>query len=71
MCDITSFTLQDMTRCGAALRGMGAGAASMEAAAERSVRFLDGHLRDGAGAKACVLTRLFITRRYGDLDGVG
>lgn len=54
--EVTNLTLEDMARCGAALRGMGDGAASMEAAADRIVRFLDDHLRDsaldaGAGAQ--------------------
>lgn len=62
MYDLTAFTLQDMTTCGAALRRLGADAAHMEAAANRIVRYLYDHLVDDAGERATALVRFFITR---------
>ena len=66
--DLTAFTLNDMTTCGAALRGLGAGATSMEEVAERTVRYLYDHLVDPAGARATALVRFFVTQPYCELD---
>ena len=69
MYDLTAFSLQDMATCGAALRLMGDGAASMEEAADRIVRYLYDHLVDTRGDRATALVRFFITRPYCQLDG--
>ncbi len=69
--DLTHFTLSDMTVCGAALRGCGGGAASLEEVAGRLVAYLRDRLRDGAdGPPACPLVRLFKTHPFGALDPV-
>jgi hypothetical protein len=68
MYDLSRFTLREMTHCGSALRKLGAGAASMEGAAERIVRYLHDSLRAPSGdAPACALVRLFVTVPYGGL----
>lgn len=67
MYDLTAFTLKDMTTCGAALRQLGEGAASMEEAANRTVRYLYKHLVDANGERATALVRFFITKPYQDL----
>ena len=68
MYDITQFTMRDMTECGNALRKFGAGAASMEEAANRVVRFLYDNLGSAQGdEKAFALVRLFKTHAYEDL----
>lgn len=70
MYDLTSFTLGDMTECGAALRKLGADATSMEDVAGRIVSHLFHHLRAGrSGDRACVLARFFLTQPYGRLTG--
>jgi hypothetical protein len=62
-------TLKDMTQCGAALRALGTGAQSMEAAASRTVRFLyEGLVGGETGERACVLVRCFKTHPLGELD---
>lgn len=63
------FTLSDMTRCGIELRRIGAGAASMEEVADRTVRFLHRELRMANGeGHACALARLFVTLPYAALQ---
>jgi signal transduction histidine kinase len=57
-----------MTACGAALRGMGMGATSMEEVAERTVRYLYDHLVDHSGQRSAVLVRFFVTHLYRELD---
>ncbi len=70
MPDIEDFTLRDMVGFSAALRRMGSGAASMEEAAGRIVRYLYENLTDKkTGEKNCVLVRLFKTHPWGELDG--
>ncbi|MCB8942099.1 MAG: sensor histidine kinase [Ardenticatenaceae bacterium] len=64
MYDLTAFTLNDMTTCGAALRQLGDSASSMEDAGNRIVRYLYDHLVDGEGERATALVRFFITRPY-------
>lgn len=57
--------LQDMTACSAALRRLGTGPSSIEAAADRIKRYLDTNLTTGPGEDpACVLVRLFKTHPY-------
>ena len=69
MHDIGNFTLKDMAECSGALRRMGVGASSMEATAERIVRYLYDHFLDGkTGRQAFVLARLFKTHPYSELD---
>jgi hypothetical protein len=69
MHDLTRFTLRDMTACGATLRKLGASAPDLRTVAERTVRHLYNHLRDGpTGDRACVLVRFFQTRRFDRLD---
>jgi signal transduction histidine kinase len=58
--DLTRFDLGDMIACGAALRDIGARAASFEQAAGEMVRHLYDTLRAGeAGARATALVRMF------------
>jgi len=69
MHDIGNFTLKDMAECSGALRRMGDGAASMEEAANRAVRYLYDTFLDGkTGQQAFVLARLFKTHPYDELD---
>lgn len=69
MYDLTTFTMRDMTECGAALRKLGSGATSMEEAASRIVGYLYDHLIDQqTGAKACALVRFYKTHPYEGLD---
>jgi hypothetical protein len=65
--DITRFDLGGMVRCGAALRGLGTGAASAEEVAARVARFFYTSLADGAGGRACALARVYETQAYGAL----
>lgn len=69
MFDLPRFRLQDMTACSAALRQFGAGAASIEEAADRITRYLYTTLTTGADEDpACVLVRLFKTHPYDRLS---
>ncbi|MCA9925686.1 MAG: hypothetical protein KC421_25115, partial [Anaerolineales bacterium] len=68
MYDLTAFSLKDMTACGAALRQMGDGAASMEEAAQKMVRYLYDHLVDAERERAAALVRFFITKPYDELN---
>jgi hypothetical protein len=61
MYQLTRFGLREMTECGAALRRLGAGAASLEEVASEIVRFLYTRLIDEAGHPACALIRAFKT----------
>lgn len=67
MYDLTRFTLKDMTACGAALRQIGQGAASMEEVADRTVRYLYDSFVDAQGQRANALVRFFITAPYANL----
>lgn len=68
--DLTRFTLADMVRCGAALRRLTAGCASMEEAAQKTARYLYEALRSASSnTRSCVLVRLFRTHSYGRLSG--
>jgi len=69
MIDLRTFTLEDMTELGSALRGLGAGASSMEEVAVAVSRHLYERLGDsGTGASACALVRFFKTHPYGALS---
>jgi hypothetical protein len=66
--DLSRFSLRETTECGTILRGIGAGARSMEEVAQRITALLHESLRDGTGeARAAVLVRLFVTLPYADL----
>jgi two-component system, NtrC family, sensor kinase len=69
MYDIRHFGLQDMVEVSAALRRIGAGAASMGYAAHRIVQYLYDHFVDrNTGEKSLVLARFFKTHPYEELD---
>ena len=69
MFDLTSFSLRDMTECGAVLRRLGSGAGSMEDVANRIVRFLfEQGVDRQTGEKCCALVRFFKTHAYEGLD---
>jgi hypothetical protein len=68
-CDLAGLTLRAMTQLGATLRRIGAGANSVVEVAHRVVRLLYDELLDPAtGAKACVLTRFYLTTKYSSND---
>jgi signal transduction histidine kinase len=67
MHDLTHFSLADMLEIGAHLRGCCNEAASLQATAERIVRYLYQDLRDAHGARATALVRFFLTRPLGSL----
>lgn len=69
MYDLTSFTESDAASCGDALAKLGAGASSMEDAANRIVDYLYSNFTDrGSGKKTCALVRFYKTHRYSELD---
>ncbi|MDO9118980.1 MAG: PAS domain S-box protein [Nitrospira sp.] len=69
MFDVSTFRLQDMTACSAALRQLGADASSIEIAADRITRYLYTTLTTGPDEDpACVLVRLFKTHPYDRLS---
>ncbi len=68
MYDLANFSLSDMTRCGVELRKLGAGASSMEEAANRIVRQLFEQLQSPNREPACVLVRMFVTLPYSELE---
>ncbi|MFO0770536.1 MAG: PAS domain S-box protein [Nitrospiraceae bacterium] len=66
---LTSFSLRDMTACGAALRRLGAGATGIEQVAQRLVQYLFNSLiRDEGRDPACALVRLFKTHPHSHLS---
>ena len=68
MYDVTHFTVKEMTECCAAVRELGAGAASMEEAANRVVRYFFEHLVvQPSGRRACALVRFFKTHPFASL----
>ena len=72
MYDLGAFSLDDMIHCGAALRGLGEGAAGMQDTADRVVRVLyESLVRPSTGERACALVRFFETRRFDELDAEG
>lgn len=69
MYDLANFGLKDMTLCGIELRKMGAGAHSMEEAANQVIHYLYENLvEQPAGQPACTLVRLFKTHAYEALE---
>ena len=68
MHDLIAFTLQDMARCGAALRKLHANCRSMEEVAQNTVRYLFKNFSDKTGQKQCALVRFFKTHPYDGLD---
>jgi hypothetical protein len=68
MYDLAQFGLKEMTRCGAALRKLGAGESNLEDVADRIVRYLHDHLGDTAGKPACALVRFFKTLPFAGLS---
>src|SRR5262249_3032146 len=68
MVSFEHFSLRDMTDCSSALRKMGDTADTMEAVAEKTVRYLYENIDDGKGDRACALVRLFKTHRIDELD---
>jgi hypothetical protein len=69
MYDITSFSQSDAAQCGSVIRSMGAGAGSVEDAANRIVQYLHDELTSKpSGDKACALARFYKTHPYGELD---
>jgi hypothetical protein len=66
--DLSAFSLQDMTRCGAELRKQSADASSMEEVADKVVRLLHEKLRTPSGERACALVRTFVTLPYSELQ---
>ncbi|MDP3090032.1 MAG: PAS domain S-box protein [Nitrospira sp.] len=69
MFDVSTFRLQDMTACSAALRQLGTDASSIEIAADRITRYLYTTLTTGPDEDpACVLVRLFKTHPYDRLS---
>jgi len=69
--DLSNFSIHDMTRCCATLRGLGAGASSMQEVAERTTRYLYDELGDPrTKSTAIVLARFFKTHAFGNLDRV-
>ncbi len=68
-CDLTNFTMRNMTECGKILRTTGKVAKTMEEVANRIVRHLYDCLTDGqTGKRACSLVRFFKTHDYEKLD---
>lgn len=69
MYDLSTFSLHDMTDCGAALHKIGVGATSREEVGQRMAQYLYANLRDHqTGTECCALVRLFMTQPYGELD---
>lgn len=66
--DLSRFTLADMTSCGARLRRLGEGAATMEGVAEAIVRDLYESLVDDSGTPCCALVRFYKTHDFDALD---
>jgi hypothetical protein len=65
--DIGSFDVDAVRACSDILRTLGTDVDTMEAAADRVVRFLYDELGDGNGGRACALVRLYKTEPYGGL----
>jgi two-component system NtrC family sensor kinase len=67
---LSQLQLSDVTRLGTAVRALGMPPpSSVEAFADRLVRFLYDELREDDGARrSAVLIRMYMTTEYGDLD---
>jgi len=67
-CDITKFTIREVTELGRTVRKIGAGASSMEEVADRIARYLyDSLIDDRTAERACPLIRFFKPQAYEDL----
>jgi len=66
--DLQNFDLQQMLRCGLAVRRATSEAHTMEDALARVCRFLYEELRDRTGNRACALVRAYKTHPYGELE---
>ena len=65
----TTYGLAALLECSMELRTVGAGATSMESAADQVVRFLRSHFVDKqSGRSALPLVRLYLTQRAGQLE---
>lgn len=70
MNDLARLELSDILAMGATVRGLSPGCRSLEEGAAKLIDFLyDGLTRDGGSRPALSLARLYLTHRYGDLDG--
>ena len=70
MYNLSTFSSADLNRCAADLSALGAGAGSMEEAAQRIVRYLFDNLGDTGGKNpGCALVRFYKTHAYGGLNG--
>jgi len=69
ICDVTKFTIREVTECGIKIRTLNKGATSMEEVAGKVVRYLYDTLYDGeTGTRACSLVRFFKTHTFKKLD---
>ncbi len=68
MFDLELFSFTEMIRLGSILPKLENGAAKVEEAADRIVRYFQHHLVSQDGQEACVLVRLFKTHPLGELD---
>jgi signal transduction histidine kinase len=70
MHDLSKFSLADMLEIGAELRRCCDAAATLQAVAERIVRYFHNDLRDSDGARATALVRFFLTRPPDDASSL-
>ncbi|HEX9084166.1 MAG TPA: hypothetical protein VF836_05465 [Gemmatimonadaceae bacterium] len=66
--DLTKFDLGDMLKCSLRLRETASGAASLEASAHRTCRYLYDELQGPDGRRACALVRCYKTHPFGALE---
>ena len=66
--DLTKFDLGDMLNCSLRLREVASGAASLEASALRTCRFLYDELHGPDVPRACALVRCYKTHSFGTLE---
>ncbi len=66
--DLTKFDLGDMLKCSLRLREMASGAATLEAAANRTCRFLYDELHGPDAPHACALVRCYKTHQFSALE---
>jgi hypothetical protein len=66
--DLTKFDLGDMLKCSLRLRETVAGAATLEASAHRTCRFLYDELHGAHTPRACALVRCYKTHPFGALE---
>ena len=66
--DLTKFDLGDMLACSLRLREAASGAASLEASAHRTCRFLYDELLGPDARRACALVRCYKTHPFGTLE---